>query len=799
MPNIIDRKDGLQDFTGTITHMFKGCPKASGWFGCYFRIDGESNDVAIKGTYTSTNVSDIHEDVRLHIMGRLNHSDTYGDSYVCTYISLIPDKKDVLKIIATLNGIGKVTIDALRSNFGDDLYDIIRNEPDRLQNIGINDKKIKILQDGITDTLNMYRIKILKIAPNLSQKKVDAILDVSNKEPEASCRLFEEVAKKNPWGLIRKFDSISFSDADDIALNNGFQIDSEERIIAGMEYCLKTDYRDCVCIKLEDEFSSYVQNVIRILSRAESAQTLSADYLEDKISDMLYGNNDLPVGFVLENDWLYESSRYDAEIYTAEKMSELVLSDSIFEMDHDYIMNEIEAFEKLKSIKLDSDQKHAVECALSYRVSVITGGPGCGKSSVANCIAWIYERYADMKGSGKDIILCAPTGKACRRLSEACEGRETKTAMKYIVLENVLFDNDSKEAKKIKYQWEKNLIIIDETTMVGLGVMKNLLQMFETCQIVFMGDVNQLPSIDYGQFFKDICKWDPIEKIILKNNHRSVGSIVSNANLMLDGTHIENTKLDVNDEFTFYNDGDSQEICHNTIIAKYFNAVNDKTLKARQMKMKNISILCPMNKGLAGVFYLNMALQEMLNKRGKIVTGLKYKRKDLGECEMRVGDRVMFTKNIGDVEYVYRDKNGKVQSGLGINNGDIGFITDFSYDVDMGQYYVRFETDDGIIYSMPVRDCIDNMDLAYAMTIHKAQGSEYDKIILALSSDMYYTRGDFGSRNLVYTAITRAKKSCMMIGSVGAMNRCIDTLLQPRNSNLNIRMDFAYNNAEAEY
>ena len=774
MPLIINPDENLLTYDGTIKRLFKDCPKPDGWFGCFFTIAGTTNDIKMTGRYPVVSLNELKEGGKYSVIVQRKENNQYGDSYNVVSITLTPTSETLVKVLSKVKGIGKSTIDKLVYNFGDDSISVIRNEPDKLKDIGLSDKKIALIQESLDSDLNKARLQMLKFCPDLTISKIDRIFEESKFSVTDTVNLFIETAKKNAYLLLDDYSFLGFDFVDTLAMSLTFNPYDKERIIAGIQYVVKCS--DEVYIDTNKSNDKFFADVVSLLGR-HSAFRVSLSHVATTFTDMV-NSNTLPKNLVYKDGYrLYEKHKYDSERYAAIFVGNAVKAKPVHSAPDKLIDDYIDDFEYAEGRKLDDYQRLAVKTALSNRLSLISGGPGRGKSSVAKCIVYVFKRI-----STKALMLIAPTGKACRRLAEATDERVVETAAHVITQYKWDENHDDSTPAKHRAKLRKGaLVIIDETTMIGLESAMTLLNIFEDSQIVFMGDVDQLPSIDYGQFFKDLYMNDKVPHTELMINHRSTGPIAINSDLINAGTHIENTNLTPDGTFTFWNCGVNEGMAADKIIEDYYGLVYDADPDVRKCNMMKACILSPMNKYEAGVTNINMRLQSKLNPNGTPIPELVYKRADV-ELTPRVGDRVIYTVNNLDAEFISVDKATYGERGLGISNGDCGFITDYTVTTD--EIYVTMVTDDLRQYEFNIAECDGNIQLAYAMSIHKSQGSEYDNVLISSQNSLTFTRGSFACKNLMYTAITRAKKSCQMYGSIEAMNKCIDTRIEDKNSYL---------------
>ncbi len=786
MPMILDKEKDVFLYTGKISHMFRNCPKPDGWFGCFFKAEGLDEDIKITGVYPKYQLNELKDkDAVFNVL--LQETDEAG-AYQLKNIQLVPSSKHVKKILGSIDGIGKATIAKILKNFGADTYKIIQKYPEKLIDIGISESKVKLIIDAFSDDVIKAKLSILKAAPDFTiEQAEDLLYSVGGGTVKEAAENAVAVIEHRPYSLIgMKTLKITFVLADKIAMAHNFAHDCDERLYAAFYYILQTEFDKSIYIDLKKDFYTFISKVSELLN-LNSSIFIPIGYIQDNFKRILSEMSDKDATLVLDDDALYMKKRCEIEDNTAGLVADLSMSPSVEYITDTDIEDAITDFESYEGRALDDYQREAVKTAIKNRISIIDGGPGRGKSSVAKCIIHVWESCTH-----KAVMLVAPTGKACNRLNEATDRTDAHTINSNLCKYDALSKTNTKTAKKFLNQWKETLIIIDESSMIGLEDARDLLRMCQESNIVFMGDVNQLPSIAYGQFFRDICDNTNIAHATLIINHRASGLIVDNAEAYNNGVHVENTTLTTGDNkmFQFYNfDGISQESNANYVLNDYLTEVLtgvNGDYNRLWANMIDTCILCPVNGGAAGVQSLNLQIQYHLNPNGRPIEFLKYTKKSLPIIP-RVGDRIVFTVNYNQAEYIYIFGDKKNEEGLGICNGDCGIIAGYDDSDPDDEPTVILVLDDGRRYELKESEC--QIELGYALTIHKSQGSEYKTVIMSFPESLLYTPTGFACRNLPYTAITRAKMSCRIYGSLKAMNRCIDTPTPPRNSKLCSKID----------
>lgn len=782
----------LVEITGTIQKFFRDCPKDNGWFGCHFKLD---NGLRVRLTGVVKDIS-LEVGKTYDIVAMVERDDQYGDSYIARHISnsvMNMSARNIIKYFSSkaFNGIGKSTAIKLYREFGKDIYDVIENEPDKLRAIGISDKKIDILKNGVQS--NSIYATILRIAPSLSDNMIDNIIGQYG-------RRAIEILRDRPYDLLYSDPAIkglNFKTVDGVALGNGIEMDSDYRVSECMKYSLTRvcANKSCSYLNLSDasEYQIYINDCISVIN---SVNVHMSD-VENRITELLRNPNDdssIVVEQVGTEYHMYDRMKFDTEENLAQIVASMATGHTLFNLSMDDLNRMIDDY-CTHECPLDGEQIQAVINSLTNRLSIITGGPGRGKTSVVRCIIWIWKKVFH-----RQPVLLAPTGKAVCRLNEATGETNGKT------IARTIFRACTPAYEQDMRLYKNNLIIVDECSMVGNKTALDMLSLYQFGQVILVGDVDQLPSIEYGQFFRDICASTCVPKVTLLTNHRSKGLIVPNADRINKGVTAEKLKWDVvNGSFVLYQYSEDNYQDH--VVKEYMDLISNKANKVDYKSMKDVCILCPSQKRATGSRYINYILQQKLNpsnpkadikQRGFTIPGTMYKINDDVVTQIRVGDRVIYTKNHPDFVY---EKDGMFDQGIA--NGDCGIIVGLQKEIvplEDGaaeiNYLAIFKTDDGRTFKID-SIYLEEFELAYAITVHKSQGSEYKTVIFSAMSAITEW-GDFSNRNLLYTAVTRAKDNVIMVGSVDAVNKCILTEAKERNSALSQKIEAFANCVQEE-
>ena len=624
-------------------------------------------------------------------------------------------------------GVGEKTAQKIVAKFGRSTLRIIEKSPERLAEVsGISRDKAKLIANSHGEIKSMGEMLVglqnLDISINLSIKIYKCYGDMS-----------VEIVKTNPYKLVEDIDGIGFLTADRIALSENIARDSEYRITAGVLHVLKeaSAKEGHTCMPFD-----------KLIDDSSTLLGLEKDLIEGVMQMMLMERK--VVKYTKRGvEYIALTIYYNMEKSVATK---LVLLKNEFKELHLDVDSDIAEFERTRGIKLNDTQIHAVKTAVSSGVMVITGGPGTGKTTIIRCIIFILNKLS-IKFS-----LCAPTGRAAKRMSEAC-GHEAKTIHR-------LLDLNFMAGKSNFTHCENNpipsdVIIVDEMSMTDIHVFHALLKGIKRGgRLIIVGDRDQLPSVGAGNVLHDVIASGEYPVVALNLIYRQGENslIIENAHKVNEGIM---PTLDVTDKDFFFMSRGSQEDIATTVR----DMVMTRLPKYMSVTPKDIQVLCPMKKGVAGVNNLNSILQETVNpkRRGdaEIVCG---------STTFRLGDRVMQICNNYKTEWTRTEDDGSSSGGTGVFNGDIGTVVS----IEKSSQMMSVLFDDGRVANYGAVDMSD-LTLSYAISIHKSQGSEFDIAIITLVGGS----PQMMTRNLIYTAITRAKKLVVLIGDKRCLYRMV--------------------------
>ncbi|GLG04150.1 ATP-dependent RecD-like DNA helicase [Sellimonas catena] len=645
-----------------------------------------------------------------------------------------------------VKGIGPALAGKIVAKFGEDTFRIMEEEPERLAEIkGISERKAREICVQVEEKKDLRQAMIYLQKYGIS---INLAVKIYQKYGLGIYSILEE----NPYRLADDIEGVGFKTADEIAFRIGIHTDSDFRIQSGIFYTL-----------LQSVQEGHVYLEEKVLS-AKAAQLLEVEItdIEKYLMDLAMEKK-----VVLKQDEeqvrVYPAKYYYMEMNTARMLKELNIR---YEEDDSLIRKRIEKLEKQNESTLDERQREAVAEAVKNGIFILTGGPGTGKTTTINAMI----RY--FLSEGMDIRLAAPTGRAAKRMTETT-GYEAQTIHRLLeVSGNPEETGKGGFGRNQENPLETDVLIIDEMSMVDLPLMHALLSaVIPGTRLILVGDINQLPSVGPGKVLKDLIDSEVFPVMMLTRIFRQAqeSDIVVNAHRINAGLEV---RLDNKSRDFFFLKRQDADV----IISVILTLIQKKLPRYVDAKMTDIQVLAPMKKGLLGVERLNRILQQYLNPPSP-----KKQEKEYGEKIFRVGDKVMQTKNNYQLEWEIATKYRLVvDKGIGVFNGDIGIVTAIhTYDETVE---VEFDEKRKVKYPFKL---LDELELAYAVTIHKSQGSEYPAVIIPLLSgpkQLY-------CRNLLYTAVTRAKKCVTLVGSDTVFQEMIRNVEeQKRNTSLSERI-----------
>ena len=640
------------------------------------------------------------------------------------------DEKSVRRYLSSgaIKGIGEKMAERIVNTFKEDTFRIMEEEPERLAEIkGISMTKAMDIAAQLVDKRDMRKAMIF-----LQDYGIN--MNLANKIYSHYGQNIYTIIKQNPYKLADDIDGIGFKIADDIAVKVGIRVDSDFRIKSGIFYILQqASMQGHIYLPME-ELEVGVKGLLLIdIPDIEK-------FIMDLVIDKRLVVKITPDG--TKN--VYAAIYYYMELSVAKRLTDLEVHTA---ENEEYFEKRIAEIEKNTKIELDDIQKTAVKTAVENGLMVITGGPGTGKTTTINTIIKYFEL------EGYEIRLAAPTGRAAKRMTET-SGYEAQTIHRMLEISGGISDDNSDRASQGMHferdesnPLETDVIIVDEMSMVDINIMNSLLKAVAIgTKLILVGDVDQLPSVGPGNVLKDIINSGCIPVVKLEKIFRQAAEseIVINAHKINKGEHVVLNKYSKDFLFVRRDSADA-------IIAAMCTLIKSKLPGYVNADINDIQILTPSRKSAVGVERLNRIMQDFLNPAE--VTKME---KTFGDVTFREGDKVMQIKNNYQMEWEKKSRYGiTYESGTGIYNGDTGVIEEINTFAE--RIIVKFEDEKYVSYEFKQ---LDELELAYAITIHKSQGSEYPAVIIP----MFTGPRMLMTKNLLYTAVTRAKKCVCMVG-----------------------------------
>ena len=684
----------------------------------------EERELTCVGTFPA-----ITQGAAIEASGNYTTHPVYGKQFqIASYVEKMPgDALAMERYLGSgaIKGIGAALAARIVRRFGDDTMRIVEEEPERLAEIkGISEKKAMEIAEQMTEKADMRRAMIFL-------QKYGISLNLGAKIYQKYGQTVYGVLQENPYRLAEDISGVGFRIADEIASRIGIHTDSDYRIRSGMLYTL---------LQASGEGHIYLPKE-ELFSRASGLLGVDSSYMEKHLMDMVVDRK-LILKETEDGAVVYPTRYYYLELNSARMLCELNI---LCPEDEEMMEKRINRIEKETGTRLDEMQKQAVAAAASHGLFILTGGPGTGKTTTINAIIRYFEE------EGAELRLAAPTGRAAKRMTEAT-GYEAQTIHRLLELNGM--PEEEQEGRAVHFDrnsenpLEADVIIIDEMSMVDIALMHSLLLAVTAgTRLILVGDENQLPSVGPGNVLRDIIRSGCFPVVELKKIFRqaSESDIVVNAHKINRGEQV--TINNKSRDFFFLKRYDA-DIIIRVVIA----LIQEKLPRYVDAKPYEIQVLTPMRKGLLGVERLNQILQRYLNPPDE-----KKKEKEIGQRLFREGDKVMQVKNNYQLEWEILGRYKiPVDKGVGVFNGDTGIMTEINEFAETAT--VEFEDGRQAEYSFKQ---FEELELAYAVTIHKSQGSEYPAVILPILSGPRMLM----NRNLLYTAVTRARKCVTVVGS----------------------------------
>lgn len=685
----------------------------------------------------------ISEGEMIEAVGSMTEHPVYGEQMtVESYEIKAPEDTAAMERYlgsGAIKGIGAALASRIVRRFKADTFRIMEEEPERLSEVkGVSEKMAMSISQQVEEKKEMRQAMMF-----LQEYGITMNLAVKIYQ-EYGPRLYS-VLKENPYQLADDIPGVGFKMADEIARKAGIFTDSDFRIKCGVLYTLLQATANGHTYLPEGELLSQTSELLKI----------EPSFIEKHLMDMQLDKR-LVIRELEGKRIVYASQYYYMELNVAKMLHDLNIRGRMAEEE---IRIQLLKLQKEEQIELDEKQVQAVVEAVNSGLLIITGGPGTGKTTTINTIIRFFESQE------MEILLAAPTGRAAKRMTEAT-GYEARTIHRLLELTGVPGDDRS-----LGMHFERNeenpldadAVIIDETSMVDIHLMQSLLKAINPgTRLILVGDVNQLPSVGPGNVLRDMIDSGSFNVVMLTKIFRQAtqSDIVVNAHKINRGEQVPLGKK--SNDFLFIKREDP-----NAIINAMITLVQDKLPGYVQAKTYDIQIMTPMRKGAIGVERLNTILQEYLNPPGEGKT-----EKETAGVTYRVGDKVMQIKNNYNIEWEVRNKYGiPMDKGTGVYNGDMGIVREINAFAEL----VTVEFDEGRMVDYSFKQ-LEELELAYAITIHKSQGSEYPAVVIPVFSGPRMLM----TRNLIYTAVTRAKSCVCLVGMPEVFGDMVNNEMEQR-------------------
>ncbi len=668
--------------------------------------------------------SGIAEGENLEMTGEYTEHITYGKQFkVECFEERMPEDKEAIERYlgsGAIKGIGLALAARIVRRFKEDTFRIIEEEPERLAEIkGISERKAMEIAAQVNEKRDLRQAMIF-----LQQYGITMNLAV--KIYQKYGRDVYGILNENPYRLAEDIDGVGFKTADEIALKAGIRGDSDFRVRSGILYVLTNASAEGHTFLPKEDLTKRVEDLLGV-----AIELIEKHYMDLAIERKII------IKVQDGQEQIYATAFYYMEANVAAMLHQLDIS---YDVSDSEIEQQITTIQKETKMELDEHQITAVKEAVRNGLLVITGGPGTGKTTTINTIIQYFELER------MDIFLAAPTGRAAKRMSETT-GYEARTIHRMLEL-NGGVDGSAGFERNETNPLETDVIIIDEMSMVDISLMNALLKAIAPgTRLILVGDVNQLPSVGAGSVLRDIIESETCNVVKLTKIFRqaSTSDIIVNAHKINRGEEVslDNKSMD----FFFLKRYEADKIINVTL-----QLIKQKLPKFVEASEYDIQVLTPMRKGVLGVERLNGILQMYLNPpdEGK-------REKEHGDTLFREGDKVMQTKNNYQLEWEIKTKFGLcIDKGMGIFNGDMGIVREINDYTEV----MTVEFEEGRMVDYPFK-LLDELELSYAITIHKSQGSEYPAVVIPLLSGPSMLL----NRNLLYTAVTRARKCVTLVGN----------------------------------
>lgn len=711
-------------------------------------INADGEEVTVVGYLPFISVGD-----NLKLIGKYVTHPDYGEQFkIDTFEKTMPQTAESIERYLSngmIKGVGPAIAKRITARFGEETIHVLRFNPERLAEVkGITEERAFEIANQFNENWELWQIV------GFLEKFGIGVQNAQNVYKQLGIGAIDEI-EANPYILIDVANNVDFKLIDKMAMDLGFEYNSDKRIRSGIKYALsKATANGHTCV-LEDE----LYNFVRVLLGVQNEE------IEDSMI-YLKANNEIVIEEREEENWIYLENYYMSEENVARRIIMLDSADNIKKISA--FSTELKKIEKKSDLSLSDKQKEAIKAVNDNNVCIITGGPGTGKTTIIKVILDLY------KAQKKKVVLCAPTGRAAKRMTETT-GEDAMTLHRLLEIGKIQEENNSRYKDIDLTPIDADVVIVDEMSMVDVFIMNYLVKaMYLGTKLVLVGDANQLPSVGPGNVLADLIESGRIKTIVLNKIFRQAAQskIILNSHRVNDGqTFIkqEEAEEELKNDF-FYIKENNQD----NILDQVVSLCNGRLHSYGNYDFfKNIQVITPTKKGMLGTKELNKVLQDVLNP----ATEDSAEKQALGVA-YRTGDRVMQIKNNYDI-FWERDLDG-YETGNGVFNGEFGTIAS----IDDTEKRIKIVFDDDK-YSWYQYSELDQIEHAYAITVHKAQGSEFDVVIIPISqaAPMLLTR------NLLYTGMTRARKLLIIVGSSNVIEYMINNVdSKKRNTGLKYKL-----------
>lgn len=706
-------------------------------------------------------MSDVEPGENLKLQGEYTDHAIYGRQFKVSSYEVVPPD-DVLSIerylgSGAIKGIGAALAARIVKKFGEDTFRVMEEEPERLAEIkGISERKAREIAIQMEEKKDLRDAMVFLQQYGISNTLAVKIYNTYG------LGLYN-VMRENPYKLAEDISGIGFKIADEIAGKIGIHTDSDYRIRSGILYTL---------MLAAGEGHVYLPETV-LMEKAALLLGLYPSALEGQLENLMMDQK-VVIKPGKQDRLVYASTYYFAELSCARMLLDIndaVENDrGLLPSEQNFQLQKIRKLETQLGMELDELQREAVLKSLNHGVFILSGGPGTGKTTTINTIIHYFE------GEGNDILLAAPTGRAAKRMTEAT-GYEARTIHRMLELNGAAMEDDAGKSARFERNSENPLeadvVIVDEMSMVDVFLFQALLKAIAPgTRLIMVGDMDQLPSVGPGQVLHDLIVSKAFPTVVLQRIFRQAGesAIVWNAHNINRGEHIS---LDNKSKDFFFLERNDVNVIYKHMV----QLITEKLPRYVKAEPVDIQVLTPMRKGSLGAETLNRILQQYINPPAP-----NKREHAVGESTLfREGDKVMQIKNNYQLEWeVVTRFNIPIDKGLGVFNGDVGIVREIrEFDSSL---VVEFDEHRRVTYPF---SGLDELELAYAVTIHKSQGSEYPAVVMPLLSG---PRMLF-NRNLLYTAVTRAKDCVTILGSSQTVQDMIDNVNENRRySSLDVRI-----------